>query len=499
MSGLDAFAHWTSPGPVASAFLADRKSDVRAILGPQGSGKTVSCIVDQLRNSTAMPVCTDGAIRFRVGIVRDTYGRLDETTIKTWNAWIPQDAGEWSGGGGRAARHCITYDTIRDGCRIPVHFEAIFAALGDQKVEDFMRGFEVTSFWFNEMDLLNEEVLTLGLGRIGRYPRAADIKDRLPYRSFITGDLNAPDIDSWFYKTFEEDKPQGYALYKQPGGRSARAENLHNLKAGYYADQVRLNAHKKKWIKRFVDALYGPSDDGQPIYEEYSDEIHLAREPIKARKGVPIRIGLDAGMQRPAGVIVQWLPTGQWLVLREVVPGRMGAKRFAELLKREIAETVEEAGGAPVGPAYADPAGFAGADHESDQYSWSETVAAELGIHIEPAPSNEVSLRLDAVRDELTYMIDPHTPAMQVSPGCKMIRKGFASHYRYGVQIVAGNRRTSDKPEKNDFSHPHDALQYVVLGSKGRHGVIGGDGKHRRPNSTSTTGATVLRSGWRPF
>ena len=55
-----------------------------------------------------------------------------------------------------------------------------------------------------------------------------------------------------------------------------------------------------------------------------------------------------------------------------------------------------------------------------------------------------------------------------------MIRKGFASHYRYkkrrGAEIG-----TDPKPEKNEFSNPHDALQYIVLDLVGLVGIERGE------------------------
>ena len=55
-------------------------------------------------------------------------------------------------------------------------------------------------------------------------------------------------------------------------------------------------------------------------------------------------------------------------------------------------------------------------------------------------------------------------PGLLISPACKMIRKGFTGgcHYRR-VQVV-GDERFTDKPDKNRFSHPHDALQYLLSG-----------------------------------
>ena len=496
MSGtLHAFSGFRAPGPVAQGFLADRRNEVRAILGPQGGGKTVTCIYDLLANAALQPACKNGRVRFRVAVVRDTYQRLEETTIKTWTEWIPRSAGEWEGGGGRQAHHHLRFETIRAGIKVPVEFEAIFAALGDQKVEDFMRGFEVTAFWFNEMDLLAEETLTLALGRIGRFPKQDDMPAGVTYRPYIIGDLNAPDIDSWFYKRFEEEKPQGFRLYKQPSGRSPRAENLHNLPPSYYERQVRLNASKPRWIRRFVDAQYGPSDEGEPVYSEYSDDVHLAPEPLLPFPKVPLRLGLDAGLQRPAAVFGQWLPNGQWRILDELVPGRMGAKRFSDLIRKWLEEN---GGGCPIGDCYADPAAWTGADREAGELAWVETIMAELSIAIQPAPSNEIALRCDAVRDELTYMIEANVPAFWLSPACKMLRKGFVSHYRYTIQNVGNSKRTSDKPEKNDWSHPHDALQYLLLGSKGKYAVVAAD-RHAKPGGSKGNIPRVLSNSWRPF
>ena len=44
-----------------------------------------------------------------------------------------------------------------------------------------------------------------------------------------------------------------------------------------------------------------------------------------------------------------------------------------------------------------------------------------------------------------------------VSPVCTQLIKGFRSGYRYKVKK---NGEMEDKPDKNEFSHIHDALQY---------------------------------------
>ena len=44
-----------------------------------------------------------------------------------------------------------------------------------------------------------------------------------------------------------------------------------------------------------------------------------------------------------------------------------------------------------------------------------------------------------------------------------MLRKGLLGRYQYRrVKISGAAERYHDEPEKNEYSHPHDALQYVA-------------------------------------
>lgn len=501
MSVMDNFRAFKPPGPVAASFLADGVSLVRSIRGPVGGGKTVTCIFDGLRNASTMPVCTDGKIRFRNAIIGQTYGQIERNLYSTWFNWLPDDGGDWTeaeftGGGGRFGKHAISWDVMRDGCRVQVLYEAIFAAIGEQAVENFMRGFEPTAFWLFEMDLLPEAVLPTAITRLGRYPRRADVRGDLDYRSYIIGDLNSPDVDSWYYRAFEEDVPAGFRQYVQPSGLSPHAENIANLPRGYYERQVQMLAKKPNLIKRMVKNEYAPSSDGQPVYPEYSDDRHLSREELAPVKGIPLKIGVDAGLRAPAAIIGQDLPNGQCLILGEVVPGRVGTKSFAALVRKECGDI---APGIPIEIGYCDPAGFSGGDSEDNQLAWAEQLMHELKIPIEPAPSNELDLRLDAVRDDLLANLDGETPALRISKRCKVLRKGFASHYRYAKRKQANTESLTPKPEKNDWSHIHDALQYLRLGVKGRYGVISGNRPGAKGGAQTSGGTSRIKNTTRIF
>lgn len=536
ISSLKSFRQYEPAGPVASAFLRDTTSDVRALLGPVGGGKSSTCIFDLILNACRMPEVrdvppegVDGVIRFKVAVIGQTYGQMERNLFPTWQRWLPADGDTWTqaefkGGGGRMATHKIEWDILRGNRVIRVYFEAVFAALGEHTVEDFMRGFEPTCFWFYEVDLLPESCISQAVFRLGRYPAVSDLKPTTPligfpgytisklppgkswgdlppntlYRSFIICDLNAPDVDSWFYKTFEEDCPDGFKLYKQPGGRTPGAENLKNLPPGYYARQVTV-LKDKYLIMRMVDAKYAPSRDGEPVYPEYDDDLFYSPDVLLPLPGLPLGLGVDGGLGNPAAVIGQTLANGQFRIYAEVVRGRMSAKRFAAEIIREVGELAALCGRPlAIEEAFGDPAGFNGADKEDDELAWMEQVSQVLGIHIEPAPSNAIGLRLDAVRDEL--VVEGGIPRTLISRRVKVLRKGYASHYCYKIDKVSKQVGAEAKPHKGPFSHVHDANQYYFLGKKGRYGAISGAG-HARGGRTSApaTSSVVMKSNIKLF
>ena len=90
----------------------------------------------------------------------------------------------------------------------------------------------------------------------------------------------------------EEQRPQAYRLFRQPGARSARAENLANLPPDY--DERAAVAKKPEWIKVYIDSDYGMVQDGKPIYSEYSDREHCRpAEIVPGLPSAPGRAGLS--------------------------------------------------------------------------------------------------------------------------------------------------------------------------------------------------------------
>ena len=113
-----------------------------------------------------------------------------------------------------------------------------------------------------------------------------------------------------------------------------------------------------------------------------------------------------------------------------------------------------------------DPAGTARDYSEDTAFSILEEVLGEYAEDVGPAATNDLEPRLEAVKWFLTRLTDGQ-PVFQLSPTCKVLRKGFNGGYKYRRLQVAGDARFTSKPDKNDTSHPHDALQYAALYLRG--------------------------------
>jgi hypothetical protein len=292
-------------------------------------------------------------------------------------------------------------------------------------------------------------------GRVDRYPPRSEGGCVDPG---IIMDTNPPDDNSWWYKLFEEPDVEGEAsgaaeIFKQPSGRSAEAENLPNLSAAYYANLTA--GSDPDFVRVYVDGLYGYVKDGKPVFPEYNDTLHCTE--INPVKGVPIKRGWDFGLT-PACVFTQLLPDGRWIIFEELCGDDIGIGSFADCVLELCSErfagfTFED---------YGDPAGQQRSAMTADR---DEKTCFDIlqgkGIRMDPGEQN-LTIRLESIRKPLNTLRGGK-PQLQIHPRCAMLRKGFAGRYQYRRIKVSGSaERHHDQPEKNEFSHPHDALQYVA-------------------------------------
>ena len=468
-------------GPVAAAFrvaeprgavIGGRRvgAGIKVLNGPIGSAKTTENFIAHLFHAMQQPRSVeDGLRRYRMTAVKDTYPTLWKNLLDKWFRLFPRDFGEFVGATDRPATHKIVLP-MEDGGH--VEFTADFLAMGDLSASDAMKGYEPTSMFLNELDLLcsvSLDAMLEAAGRCGRHPHSSHGQ---PGWYGVTADFNKTDVDHILYGFLVEDRPDGVVMFEQPSGLSPDAENTWRLPDGYYRSIEALNKHRPDYVRRNVYNQWGASRSGDPCYPEYDDMAHCSRETLAADHQWPLVLGGDAG-RHPAVIAVQydWL-NGRWVVLRELYEENVGALTFAKTLNRWLAHHFPGwQPGRIVG--WGDPA--SANLTESAEMSWMQIVTQHTGILFRPAPGgNNVTLRLSAVSTALRDKAEDGGPALVMDPSCKMLRKGFNSHYFFKKRRVGGAEIFTDakKPHKNEFSNPHDALQNALLGAGGAHDVF---------------------------
>lgn len=451
-------------GPIAGAYYLDN-SRVAVIEGPVGSGKSFASCLRLARHAFNQKPGSDGIGRTRFAVVRNTKPQLKDTTIKTWLEVFPESQyGEFRRGD--ALSHVWKFHP--KGHPWPIEAEFIFRALDDAADVTNLLSLEVTGFWFNECREIDEEIIAHA-GRRTRYLGG----DRPHTWTGWIGDTNPWHTEHYLQDRLIDNPREGWAHFQQPGGMEPDAENLDNLeqteetRALPFGDPKRREQGRTYYIKALADytpedakvyvhAQRGVTRAGKPIYSDYLDTVHC--KPFELDPRLPIQIGYDFG-RTPAAVIGQHTVHG-WRIRHELCAFDMGIKQHGAELRKFLAERLH---GMKVGLVTGDPSGIA---QDGDDHTAFDLLKAS-GLIAYPASTNEPSVRVEAVNGLLRQMVGGH-PALLIHPDCKMLRRACIDGYRFRKLNVSGNRY-DDKPDKNEWSHVAEALQYLLLG--------GGEGK----------------------
>lgn len=443
-------------GDVLAAFMRST-ARCQMIMGPLGSAKTFQCCQKNFKLMNQQQPDRQGVRKSRWYAVRNTYPDLFSTTIKDWLDLFG-DLGEFKQGSKEPPTHRIEYDLEDGTC---VQSEAIFLALDREDHVKKLRGAQATWFWLNEVKELPKAVVDMADLRHGRYPSRMDVG---PTWHGMIGDYNAPDDDHWLYMLAEEERPDGWEFFRQPGGLihlgdgklvvNPNAENLKNLPDGYYIKGK--EGKSIDWILVNLCNEYGSVQSGKPVHPEYVDSVHCTADPIPYDPAFPLLLGVDFG-RTPAAAIMQKLPM-RTHIIDEFVSEDMSAAVFGPQLKLYLDAMYP---GATV-EGWGDPAG----DHKGQAVETTPMqVLNAAGIPCQPCFTNETIIRRAAIANPLTRLAVDGKPALLVSPKARTIRKGLKGGFCYRRVQVAGEARYTDEPDKNRFSHPVEAAEYGLLGA----------------------------------
>lgn len=452
-----------SAPPTCAAFMKSQ-SFGRLIAGPVGSGKTTACLFEMFRRACEQAPAPDGYRYTRFAIVRQTLKQLKDTVLKDITTWL-QGIAEY-----KVSDNTI-YVTIGD-----VKSEWLLIPLDTPEDQRRLLSMQLTGAWMSEAIEMDVGIISPLAGRLGRYPSAA--LGGCTWFGLIA-DTNMPAEGSPWHKFMELDTPPDWQIFIQPGGMEDNAENLEWLTQTpetlrlpvtsevrraqgrtYYERFLRSNT--EDWCKRYVHAQFGDDPSGSAVFKDsFKLSFHVV-EGVLPVSGHPLIIGQDFGRD-PCSVICQLDHKGRLLVLEEVLAEDIGLELHVERSLRPALMDERYMGRAIA--IVGDPAGRSkGSIYEETSFD----ALKRMGFQCFPAPTNDIDKRIRSIEAFLLSQRDGG-PAMLIdSERCPKIARALNGGYRY-AKTRNGVRKAL--PDKNDYSHIIDALQYAALAAHG--GMVG--------------------------
>lgn len=465
-------------------------SGMQGVMGPVGSGKTAAFVFKCLKLICEQKPQRDGprlVRRSRVAITRNTYPDLLSTTIRDWREIVTDACGVFTKG--HPPEHKLRFQ-LEDGTH--VECDVLFIALDRVDHVKKLRGMQLTFAWMNEAKEQPKAVHDMLTIRVGRYPKLAD--GGCTWDGVLM-DYNAPDEDEWLFELeskWRVGELPDYEFFIQPGGVikigdrwevNPEAENLSNLKPGYYERAMQGKTHD--YIAVNLGNQYGSVFDGKPVHADYVDSLHCWHEPLIATPGIEIVVGMDYGLT-PAAVFLQRQVSGRWHALDELVCEDMGAERFAEGLHAKCAEFATAVNPKPRFRFIGDPSGDIRVQTDEDSV---KRVLIANKIPALAASTNDVVLRRAALDRPLCRLVGGK-PGFIISPKCKRLRKALRGGWCYKRMKIPGTERFHSEPDKNIHSHVGEACEYGLLDSGEKATIPAGAPTFDKP--------IVIKTQWSP-
>lgn len=445
------------PSPTLKRFHAS-SAFVRGVRGPVGGGKSTGCCQEIMTRAREQWPAANGTRYTRFAVVRNTYGELKDTTVKTWLEWFPE---AWFGKFNRSQGEMRHHVQIED-----VDCEVLFRALDHPDDIRKVLSLELTGAWVNEARETPKQIIDALGDRVGRYP---PMKDGGAKWSGIIMDTNSPPKSHWWYEAAEKSVPEGWKFFAQPAALVPRngkwelnkaAENLANLEGAndkppalgrYYLQ--RYPGKREDYIKVYYGNQYGFVQEGKPVFPEYNDAVHGTAEeiPLVPRESVYIGVGISLSC---AALFGQKKKNGQWVWLDEFI-GDQGIATFATQLKAKM--QADFPSGTPFRIFTLRPSDPFDADAEAVQ------ILKGRGIIAQPCRVNDVVLRREAVAGALCRMVMGE-PGLRVSSKCEITREAMNGGYCYERLQVSGEERYHDEPTKNRYAQVAEAAQFMLVG-----------------------------------
>ncbi len=455
---------------VPTGWLVVRHHDRVFISG--NSGKTSAAAMEVCWYLPHMLAEEYGILSSKWVVIRNSYRELQDTTIKTIMHWFPD--GDYKVGDN-------VYKLSFPG---GIEVELLFRACDRPEDVKKFKSLELTGYWVDESNEVDGEIKRMIKNRIGRYPdwetwvkalqkhrpecknldkhAIAKLVEANPKRyltKFGIETTNPPDVEHEMYSEFHWDNPppgpvpEGQPKENHVGFWQPPGENSVNLTPGYYSDLRHAYRDNPDWVEIYIEGKPGIIAKGKLVYNRFRRDIHVAKAPLVWAGGVIFR-GWDDSGNVPACVVVQEPRAQHIQVLKEFTSDKMVIGDFA----RWVIMTCNTCYPGATFVDWGDPAGDNKYSTRDGTFTSNRQLILEAtGANVRSSDQN-MTARISAVESALSAI-----DGILIDPGCHRLINGFLGGYHYKEIGQPGSQIYNDKPEKNRFSHVHDALAYVLV------------------------------------
>lgn len=433
------------PSKTVSRFM-NSTAKVKCIVGPFGSGKTMGALFELFRRMVEQEPDDDGVRHTRMALVRNTASQLRETLLVDADKYFGKFFTH------KVSTASLEFDfAMRDNTRVRSTW--LLVPLDRTEDQKKLLSLNLTGALLDECREIPYSIVEAVEGRVGRFP--PKMMAPRTWRGVLLVS-NPWSVASEYHEYFVINRPENWGLFKQPGGLDPDAENTEWLDDNYYEELA--VGKSEQWVNVHVHGKWGDDLGGQAVYKTtWDSELHAVRD-MKGNPNIPLLLGIDFG-RNPAVVVTQEDYSGRLCVLEEMTIDDAGLHVFMEQV---VMPTLRERYGNYRIFVVGDPAGKQRSPYDD---SSGFKVLSDYGLEAIPAQTNDPEARIEAVEKRLIQRTS-YGPGMMIDPVmCPRLYEGFERGYRF-KRTQAGVLINS--PEKNKFSHPHDALQYAVLGHMNR-------------------------------
>ena len=409
------------------------------IMGPRGEGKTEAGIMAMTFHASQQ----DASCRpIPWAIIRDTWTNLERTTLQS--LLLPRP-----GSFAASIRNRLTTKDSGRYVELPGYWFAWLFGIDTLGDLNRLQSMQLGGLWIEEAapaaeeDIgggITEDAWTIGISSL-RHPVTTN------RRAQIT--QNYPDEDHWTWQRFHEENHNGdRALF-----RIARGENKH-IDNQYRQNMAAALKARPDLYARLVEGRPYQVTVGEPVTPEYNPDKHRANNTLEPMKLTTWRCW-DGGLY-PACVFFQITPKGHCHILDTVQGMNTGMK---QLIQHEIKPLIARR--------YSHITDWKDSgDPQVNEREQSDIVASkasdiineELGTSFEKGVSDWTPRR-EAMKELLNRSVDGN-PMLQVSKHDKIMHRVLNGGWHYHKDT--SGRVLRDKPVKDRWSHPGDALSHVI-------------------------------------